>query len=388
MPKVFISSAEVIAVHGKWPPPDPKIATDHYHLTHPHHSEYDVGGTTTHELKSFGQGHMLYFYFLKYAAIIFGVLAIFPCLPLLVVFLAGPWLGSDSSIYAGLARTTMGNYGLPSMDNSSSDQNSILIERSDIWSPQFLESNGLLSVNNLIDPTSAASEVAISLVFMNDSFYAPTTLGNGWNKESSIIAVAILDLVAVLIFLGAVMWFGAHTKRLALQQDINTVTIHDYSVRVQGLPPDARNAEVQKYFEKWGEVMLVELTKMCDGLMDMVWERKKILAELEEAIAKLQRTADLKDEVNEELEDEVHKLKYDLSVVTAAIKVEQQWQNGETVDEESQIACLLSNPGGWRQLITGKDKKFREEFSLQITDAPEPSDVKFENLEIRGVGDT
>ncbi len=48
-----------------------------------------------------------------------------------------------------------------------------------------------------VAPAGAASEVAISLVFMNDTAYSPTSLGDtGWNKENTIIAVAILDLVA------------------------------------------------------------------------------------------------------------------------------------------------------------------------------------------------
>jgi hypothetical protein len=41
------------------------IPSDKYHKQHTHHTIYDVQATRTMDLKIFGQGHMLYFYFLK-----------------------------------------------------------------------------------------------------------------------------------------------------------------------------------------------------------------------------------------------------------------------------------------------------------------------------------
>jgi len=44
------------------------------------------------------------------------------------------------------------------------------------------------------------------------------------------------------------------TRSLAQWTDENIVTIKDYSVRVRGVPPDTSAEELQKLFEKWGEV--------------------------------------------------------------------------------------------------------------------------------------
>ncbi|GFH08281.1 PHM7_cyt domain-containing protein [Haematococcus lacustris] len=62
--------------------------------------------------------------------------------------------------------------------------------------------------------------------------------------------------------------------------------------------------------------------------MELVVERGCIVAELDHALALLQRTAELEPEVDEALELDVLNLKYDLSIVTKALQARQLAQNG------------------------------------------------------------
>jgi RNA recognition motif-containing protein len=47
-------------------------------------------------------------------------------------------------------------------------------------------------------------------------------------------------------------------RRRAEDADTHTVTIHDYSVYVQKLPPDATSSELVDFFSQWGEVSKLE----------------------------------------------------------------------------------------------------------------------------------
>lgn len=62
----YIASADVVEMYGDWIQPSEKVALEKFYKAHTHHEIYkDVEATRTSDLKVFGQGHMLYFYFIK-----------------------------------------------------------------------------------------------------------------------------------------------------------------------------------------------------------------------------------------------------------------------------------------------------------------------------------
>ena len=62
----YIDSAEVIRVYGEWVEPSEPVALSRYHRDHMHHGVYtEPGSTRVMDLKVFGQGTLLYFYFIK-----------------------------------------------------------------------------------------------------------------------------------------------------------------------------------------------------------------------------------------------------------------------------------------------------------------------------------
>ena len=53
-----------------------------------------------------------------------------------------------------LQATTLGNFGLPSSANSSTDAYALLLERSQAWAGKIDSSGGRLSTADLLDPKS------------------------------------------------------------------------------------------------------------------------------------------------------------------------------------------------------------------------------------------
>ncbi len=69
------------------------------------------------DFKEFGAGHLIYFYFLRHMAVVFGILAAVPALPLLIFNLGGQFLDTGALNFEA---TTLGNFGMPSSNSNIS----------------------------------------------------------------------------------------------------------------------------------------------------------------------------------------------------------------------------------------------------------------------------
>jgi hypothetical protein len=87
---------------------------------------------------------------------------------------------------------------------------------------------------------------------MADAALAPATLPI--NKASAIIAMSVLDLCGCLMYFCITMWLIVVARKLAHDADVQTITIHDYSLRVQRLPQDVSAEDLQEFFSQYGEV--------------------------------------------------------------------------------------------------------------------------------------
>lgn len=61
----------------------------HHRAEHSHHDFFDVSSSRVRDLKEFGVGHMMYFYFLFWMAALFGVLSVITALPNMVLNYSG-----------------------------------------------------------------------------------------------------------------------------------------------------------------------------------------------------------------------------------------------------------------------------------------------------------
>jgi hypothetical protein len=98
-------------------------------------------------------------------------------------------------------------------------------------------------------------ELHIAAVFLNDSELAPAITPA--NKAQEIVAMSVLDLLSSVLYFGCTLALIWYSRRLAAQADTSTVTVHDYSIRIEELPSDATAQELLGFFEQYGEVRYV-----------------------------------------------------------------------------------------------------------------------------------
>ncbi len=87
---------------------------------------------------------------------------------------------------------------------------------------------------------------------MSDAHEPPATAR--FNKAAAVVAMSILDAVASLAYVATCIVLAWRARRFAHDADVHTVTLHDYSVRVQRLPPDTCADELTEFFGQYGEV--------------------------------------------------------------------------------------------------------------------------------------
>ncbi|MEW5317928.1 MAG: hypothetical protein WDW38_009187 [Sanguina aurantia] len=349
--KRFKPAAEIQAEYGGWKRPDEKIARSKYIREHTHHNLLSMKTTHVDDLKEFGQGHLLYFYFLKYMAILFCALAVMPALPMIMINISGAYFVS-----ADLERTTAGNFGLV-----SSSGNALTINVTGL----LVNSSSFNSVPGLRD---ASTEAAIALLFMGDASKPPASSNYGWSKRGAIVAMAAMDVSGALVYFITTLSMIYVFRVLARNADDATVMLHDYSVRVQDLPKDTEEDELRSYLEKYGDIQSVELARSVSDLLRLVYERKNIIEKLDTSMALLQRHAEVFPRVDVNLEADVLQYKLQLLQVNKAIRLEQLEAGSTNVvtafvvfkEERSRHACLKDSPRSWtRRFMTPREKRFR-----------------------------
>lgn len=70
------SAARLDALLEEWEPPDDKVARLAHIKTHYHHELFSLSDTQTQDLAEFGQGLALYFYFLKWMAVLLAAMSL------------------------------------------------------------------------------------------------------------------------------------------------------------------------------------------------------------------------------------------------------------------------------------------------------------------------
>ncbi|GIL60748.1 hypothetical protein Vafri_15275 [Volvox africanus] len=373
-PKYRLSEA-VLEEYGHWEPLDEAAARDEYLKSHAHHGVFDV---TCHvkELKEFGEGVQMYFFMLKHIAMLFCVLAFLPGLLLAVFNGLGDWYDT-----ADLERTMLGNYGLISHNGAGSDLN--------LTSAQATS-------------RSISMEGYVTALFASTVDSHPAKMG-GMNKRSLLVAMSALDLAGLLAFFGCsmyLMWY-VHSRTSSL--DASATTIKDYSVRVEGLPPDTSETALKDYLLKATgegvEIVELELCRCVDHLLALVVERGAVVNENKLTRAMVQRTAEVSPRVPESLIVDMLYSRFLLEELTESIRQEQAFTK---TNEVVTAFVTFSTPEGLQRVMQTLPRSFVKQWrmkpeskfnnggiggarikpvALNISAAPEPSDIQYENLE-------
>jgi hypothetical protein len=101
-------------------------------------------------------------------------------------------------------------------------------------------------------PAGWELERDVAASFMGDAALPAAT--TPFNKAAAIVAASVIDCIGAALYFVITLGLILLARRRAEDADTHTVTIHDFSVYVQKLPPDATSSELVDFFSQWGEV--------------------------------------------------------------------------------------------------------------------------------------
>ena len=93
------------------------------------------------------------------------------------------------------------------------------------------------------------------------------------------------------MFFLAVILLARVQEQLSADVDSQIVTVADYSVRVENLPPDTTASELKEFFSRWGEVHSTELVKTDCELIERSRIDKTLAEEVKVAVARATKAA-------------------------------------------------------------------------------------------------
>ncbi|KAL3162912.1 hypothetical protein ABBQ32_009354 [Trebouxia sp. C0010 RCD-2024] len=244
------------AVLEDWDPPNDKAAKLAHVKTHYHHELFSLSDTKTEDLAEFGQGLALYFYFLKWTAMLLAAMSVVVLPNMIWSAIAR---NGGTSTTGLLVATSLGAYG--PLFGSDYVYNATALE-------DDLMSLGVTFPNNQLQ-----RELELEFYYQNASVADATVhipLGRSVSKQQLHLWACYLDLASVLLYLIVVIFISLYQQRVLEEVASKTVTVVDYSVQVWDLPKDVQTAEVQTYFSQWGPVNSCQLAHNDSALIALV----------------------------------------------------------------------------------------------------------------------
>ncbi|WIA18083.1 hypothetical protein OEZ85_009564 [Tetradesmus obliquus] len=362
-----LPAEDVTRRYGKWRAPDEDKAKLYHRTQHAHHDFFDLWSSRVRDLKEFGVGHMMYFYFLRWMAVLFALLTIITAVPNMALNYTGKYYDTGQ-----MELLSLGNFGRVSVVHNGDGA-------------AHLYSNTSLEVG-------WERELLTATTFIADAELPPAT--HPINKAHALAAMSLLDCFSVALYFAVTLLIIWKARKLAYDADMHTVTIHDYSIHVERLPQDATADELVDFFGQYGEVVHVEVVRAYGRLVRLVLQHGQLLRQLQGATAALQREAQLWEEVPVAKEAACYRFKEEIDRISQEIEAEQSQADSHRVvgafvtfkDEAGKLACLKAQPHSrMRQWWSLKQQhKLRGRHALDVTGAPEPSDVQYENMEHGG----
>lgn len=220
-----------------------------------------------------------------------------------------------------------------------------------------------------------------------------TGCANGLTVESrdASFVLAIADCAITLVFIFATWRLKIFQEKAIVAIDEDTITASDYSVLVEGIPKDATDPdEIRAFFSRYGEVADVAIGLNNGRLIDLFQKRGTLEIQVEEMVAKFKLYK------LQTIQIELKKLKKKQQKLDAKILALRQKTDFKSIvayvtfnEESGQEECLEAYSFSLFARLLGRHKgtvkTFRGRYHLKVTQAPEPSNVLWENLQFRGI---
>ena len=211
----------------------------------------------------------------------------------------------------------------------------------------------------------------------------------GWDVKDVMLALAAIDCFAICAFLVLISNLKRRQKEYIKENDEAVISLSDYSVMVWGIPRDATEDEVSAHFWQFGDVadcvvakdigkvmgMRMKRAKMLDKLVSMKYdaayyeahERGMMLAMQQKRISKQKASIIKCDNFIEA------KLQKGFTSTCAFVTFEESTSRADVITAYRRGTFFFRS-------CQREDLKFRGEHILKVSDAPESSDLLWENI--------
>lgn len=247
------------------------------------------------------------------------------------------------------------------------------------------------ATTTFVSPLSLISAGALHLVAMDEECVGAGGEGcvsdaiGGLPRDRVVLAMVALDVLAVLVFLFAVLRLNGMNDRIDASADQQAITVDDYAVQVFGLPtvgPDTSIEKVRRFFLQFGRVVdVVNATDLSASLS----KRRRLAEEVKGFDEATARGDAARASTHRALAESL----------AAELKAEEADTTRNTVvatfvtfeEEEAALRCRDAMPAervGFLGLLGGGgggDYRYGDAgVSLRAARAPAPSELLWENM--------
>jgi alpha-tubulin suppressor-like RCC1 family protein len=321
----------VLDVGGEWQKPVLKKALQKQRESCPRRAGnlYPIYATNAEELGHFGVGIGLYYLFLRFMIFVFLIIAVVHSISM-IINVSGNGFGEQRTDVDRFGRASIGNH----------------------------------------------KEVPSVSLF-----------GRTLEGQNVPLVLSVVDVTAMLVFI--VSWVRLRSQQLQTVEDIDAgvMTIADYTVYVEDLPPDCFNPEeFKQFFSQFGQVADVQVGLNNGNLITLINKRSVFNIELELAQAELKQTKlSTQESVVKKIAAKMRVVDKNISQIRNAAIFKSIVAYVTFNEQSAQDKCIKKfQTGFFGRLLADSKMKFRSKHNLTVSQAVEPSNIKWENLEVRG----
>lgn len=206
------------------------------------------------------------------------------------------------------------------------------------------------------------------------------------SKVDYIRFAALMDVLSTTMLLLSVPVLLYALRRNQERVERGTATIKDYSVLVTGLPTDVTEEEIRCFFAiKYGTVVGVTLIGAECFHVRLQRRRLKLMEDYDEAEAALIAAGNRGgDATKVRIENEIVKVERKIAQRRSRTRAKRSSAFVTFDDERSKISCLLYNKRSLLSYVLAfpRNERFRGKLRFRVKAAPEPEDVRYENLHL------
>ena len=326
-------------------------------------SLYDVWQTPLQDLSPFGTGIVVYF------ETLWALVGI--CLVAYVLYLPTIWYYTSSSYDPNATPISSGFFLSGSMMCTSHTW---------VPCPTCSPEDGLWETHRIV--TAAASNHSMTFVWKNNC--APLTWAQGLNH-----------MVVVVFLMVAILALGHYQQQRELQYDEQILTAQDFSLVVYNPPLDATDAkEWREFFEQFGVVVYVTVALDNETLVDALVKRRVFLQKAGYQLPDFKDTVPLQEfpaTLREEHPTMYRKFQkvhtncqalmakdYDATSIFVTFETEQAQRKALQALTVSKVAIATND--GTALTALPEALKFRGKLVLDVTEADEPSVIRWKDL--------